>query len=84
MGGILGEGKAAGVTGARADLLPLLPPGFLWYGHRIAQPVEGLAHAAEEAGISKSPYRTARCSRTAQIRRVADTDYAKSKRAMVR
>jgi hypothetical protein len=30
-----------------ADLFSLPPPGFLWYGHRIVQPVEDLAHAAE-------------------------------------
>ena len=30
-----------------ADLFSLPPPGFLWYGHRIVQLVEDLAHAAE-------------------------------------
>ena len=30
-----------------ADLFPLPPPGFLWYGHRTFQPVEKLAHVAE-------------------------------------
>ena len=47
MGGISNEGKPVGATWGRADLLPLPPPGFLWYGHRIVQPVEDLAHAAE-------------------------------------
>jgi len=32
---------------AQPDRLPLPLPGFLWYGHRMLQPVEGLAHAAE-------------------------------------
>src|SRR5713101_3643298 len=35
---------------------PLPPPGFLWYGHHIVQPVEDHAHAAEEARISNGPY----------------------------
>ena len=47
MGGISHEGKSAGAGWRRADLFLLPPPGFLWYGHRIVQPVENLAHAAE-------------------------------------
>jgi len=46
MGGISHEGKSAGATESQDNLVLLPPPGFLWYGQCLAQPVEDLAHVA--------------------------------------